>query len=108
MIDAKAEARKAACEAVDHILPGEAAQYIGADFLADAAIDAYEAALEKAGLVLVPREITDAMWEAGAGLFPSLEEVEKGIHEQGEDIFYEVIPGPSEIWDAMIAAAEPK
>jgi hypothetical protein len=56
-------ARKAAHDAVNHILPDDAAQYIGADFLADAAMAAYEAALEKTH-VLVPREPTEAMVRA--------------------------------------------
>jgi hypothetical protein len=97
-------ARKAGIDAVNHILPDDAAQYIGADFLADATINAFLSKLSESHCI-VPREMTEAMWDAGAELFPSLEEVEKGIYEHGEDIFYEVIPGPSEIWDAMIQAA---
>jgi hypothetical protein len=50
------EALEAAREAIDHILPAEAAQYVDAASLADAAIAAYEQKLEAAGYVRVPRE----------------------------------------------------
>lgn len=67
---------------------------------------AYDANLASEGLVLVPKEMTDAMFTAVNNLMPSFDEVDAGMEEHGEDIFYEVIPGPSVIWSAMIAASQ--
>jgi hypothetical protein len=58
MMDAKTKARKAALKVIRN-------QEIEGEHLSentfDTAIDAFEAALESAGLVLVPREPTEAM-----------------------------------------------
>jgi hypothetical protein len=88
MSNAKAEARKAA--RAD--LYGEL--YNPDDF--DTVVDAYEAALEKAGLVMVPREATEAMLEA----------FRKACYGYFDIDLY--CPLPEEAYRAMIAAAEGK
>jgi hypothetical protein len=91
MSNAKTEARKAA--RAD--LYGEL--YNPDDF--DTVVDAYEAALEKAGLVLVPREPTEAMLDAS------------GAEDGGEWYFGEkgaAHKAMRQAYRAMIAAAEPK
>jgi len=75
--------------------------------IANAAIDAYLAARREEGFVEVPRELTDALFDAVNDLMPSLIELQKGIEKHGDEVFYEVIPGPIELWDAMLKAAEP-
>ena len=74
-----------------------------------AAITAYLSALSEKGVRLMPREANDAMWDAGDRLFPALNEIGNGIEEHGEDVLYEVIPGPGKIWEAMFDAhSEPR
>lgn len=62
---ARDQARRAAMDALDDALPHEARQFTGASILSDAVIETYEAALKAAGYVIVPREPTEAMVEAG-------------------------------------------
>jgi len=71
----------------------------------DAAIDAYLAALGETHAV-VPRELTDALFDAVNDLMPSIFDLQEGIEKHGDDVFYEVFPGPTELWDAMLKAAE--
>ena len=126
MSNAKAEARKAADAALGNALRAAADRiywYDGADAakfdggpitidefaggvkladrfdlteIANAAIDAYEAALESAGLVLVPRDPTEAMLEAGDKVL---------WHDVDLQLTHEVW---ERVYRAMIAAAEPK
>lgn len=98
-------ARDAAREAMSQSLSDEAAYIMGSgEYQCDAAIAAYEANLSAQGLVIVPREATTIMWNAGDDLMPSLEELERRLPL--EDVFYEVIPGPGKVYAAMIAASE--
>lgn len=74
---------------------------------AQAAITAYLAACAEKGFRMMPREVDDRMWEAGRARYPTLDELEDGLEEQGEDVYFEVIPGPINIWEAMFDAALP-
>jgi len=71
----------------------------------NAVIDAYLAALRETHAV-VPRELTDALFDAVNDLMPSIFDLQEGIEKHGDDVFYEVIPVPDQLWTAMLKAAE--
>jgi hypothetical protein len=71
---------------------------------AEVAITAFLEAEAAQGRRMMPRSITDEMWDAANTLWPRVEEVAEGIEKYAEDIFHEVIPGQHELWEAMFDA----
>ena len=94
------EARKAARDRGIHAALIADNDVLGAEQIgraaANAAIDAYEAALEAAGYVMVPREATEAMELAAA-------DATIGTHTDAISTYLTF--GAKNIWSAMIEAA---
>ncbi len=92
------DARNAAYEAVNNVLPSQAAECVGAAFLSDTAIDAFLSELGKAGYVVVPREPTVGMLKALTTSWPQDDESRAKIAMWGAGSF-------NEDYAAMIEAA---
>lgn len=84
---AREKARKAALDAIDAYLPDDAAQFVSASTLSDAAIDAYEAALKAAGYVIA--ETVESMTGRALMMAAQNDEHEKQFRER-----YVVVPRP--------------